>query len=124
AEHGVRSVLLCGLCRHDLISLICPSDSRTLCPRLSPRVRFDEAGHQAGAANAHERGRVAAGAERQAIEPSVFSAVLFFRHWLVSPHHAARPCRSRHLLPLAARPKTARTPRGKTRTPCSWPLVL
>ncbi len=105
AVHGVRSVLLSGLCRHDLISLICPRDSRTLCPRLSPRVRFDEAGHQAGGANADERGRVAAGAERQAMGPLVCSAVPFFRHWLGSARDAARPCRSRHLLPLAARPK-------------------
>jgi len=57
-------------------------------------------------------------------DPPVCSAVLFFRHWLGSARDAARPCRSRHLLPLAARPKTARTPRGKTRTPGSWPLVL
>jgi hypothetical protein len=46
--------------------------------------------------------------------PSVCSAVLFFRHWFGSARDAARPCRSRHLLPLAARPKTARS-RGERR---------
>ena len=105
AVHGVRSVLLSGLCRHNLISLICPRDSRTLCPRLSPRVRFDEAGHQAGGANVDERGRVAAGAERQAIGPLGVLRGAFLQHWLSSAHDAARPCRSRHLLPPAARPK-------------------
>jgi hypothetical protein len=45
--------------------------------------------------------------------PPVCSAVLFFRHWLGSARDAARHCRSRHLLRLAARPKTARTPRGR-----------
>jgi len=41
-------------------------------------VRFDEAGHQAGGANGDEQGRVAAGAERQAMGPLVCGAVLYF----------------------------------------------
>jgi hypothetical protein len=55
--------------------------------------------------------------------PSVCSAMFFFGTGLALRVTRLGPAR-RHLLPLAARPKTARTPRGKTRTPCSWPLVL